>query len=135
MAESLAKWIMDKRVLLNVLSGNYEPNSLRQCAAALKDDLERGSAPVHLILDMTRLSHLPADLREPLHQMSPLANAAMLMGWTFGLTQQPTTRLFSLQVARLMGSTLVPVDTLTEALDILKRVDPQVQQHLDGQTV
>lgn len=72
MLQHKMSWLVESRVLHLQVSGEYEIETVRQVVSSMKDLVDSSIAPVHVVWDMSRVTKMTKDLREPINEMSDL---------------------------------------------------------------
>jgi hypothetical protein len=74
------KWIEDKRVIHTSLTGTLTSQEAQEMSDAHAKFLNEGTAPVHLIVDVTNLDGVPNNLRQNASMGGYLRHPSL--GWT-----------------------------------------------------
>lgn len=119
-------WLLEKRVILVQLAGEFTMPVAQQQALVLKQHIEQGEAPLYVIVDTSRVTTLPKNLREPLtiataNLKDSKVNQAVIV------TSNAVFRFFGTLASKFVGFDFRPVTSLEEAINLLVRVDPTLK--------
>jgi hypothetical protein len=120
-------WYEEGRVVVQQFSGTLDEDDVREVARTLKHHADNGVAPVHTIVDVRRVTDVPATL----DQINRLRTDANMAGWMIVVGLHPAVRFFARLVSQLRGLNYRPVSTLEDALYFLAHQDSALV-HLAG---
>lgn len=129
MATYKLSWLIEKRVLHLQIEGDYALETVQSLVADVKPMVDAGTAPVHVVWDMTGITKMPKNLREAVDEMSVLRYHPN-GGWITMITNSVMLR-FAGQIATVfLGANYRAVSSLEEAIETLSRVDQTVAPSL-----
>lgn len=118
-------WLVDKRVIYLQIAGEYSLETLRQVVPSVKLMVDAGTAPVHVIWDMTGITKMPKNIREPVHELTILKDHPH-GGWITMISNSVMMR-FAGQIATVfLGAKYRSVGSYNEAVETLSRIDQSV---------
>jgi len=122
-------WLVEKRVIFLQLAGEYRLETVRQVVPMVKAAIDSGTAPVQVIWDMSGITKMPTNLREPVHELSILRDHPN-GGWIVMISNSVMMR-FAGQIATVfLGAKYRSVAAYEEAVDTICRIDPGVADEL-----
>ena len=122
-------WLIENRVIHMQIFGDYELEPTRRLVTDAKKLVDAGTAPVHVIWDMTGMTKMPTNLREPLNEMGALRYHPN-GGWITMITNSVMLR-FAGQIATVfLGANYRAVGSFDEAVETICRVDQSVATEL-----
>jgi len=122
-------WLVDKRVLHLQIAGEYNLETLRQVVPSVKAMIDAGSAPVQVVWDMSGITQMPRNIREPVHELSVLKDHPN-GGWIVMISNNVMMR-FAGQIATVfLGAKYRSVATYDEAVETICRIEPNVADAL-----
>lgn len=129
MATYKLSWLVEKRVLHLQIEGDYALETVQSLVADVKPMVDAGTAPVHVVWDMTGITKMPKNLRETIDEMSALRYHPN-GGWITMITNNVMLR-FAGQIATVfLGANYRAVSSFEEAIETLSRVDQTVATSL-----
>jgi anti-anti-sigma regulatory factor len=120
---SLNAWLVRGRVLIAQFVGDVSASEARTVNA----DMQRmigadGIAPVHVIVDMTHVSHVPTNVRDVMSGMR--VDYPEKSGWTVIVSRSPVARFVAAVVAQILRQKVRSVPDLDSAYQFLWTADP-----------
>ncbi len=129
MLEYKLAWLVENRVIHLQISGAYTLATVQELVPAVKALVDAGTAPVHVVWDMTGITKMPKNIREPINEMSVLRYHPK-GGWITMITNSVMLR-FAGQIATVfLGANYRAVGTFEEAIETLRRVDQTIADEL-----
>jgi hypothetical protein len=125
MADIKLSWLVENHVILLQLVGDYSEELLREQVAAVGAYVEKGTAPIYLIVDTTGATSTPKNFREPLNIVSAGGNTKLK--WAVFVTSNPFFRFLGSIAEKFFGVPARPVASLEEAVEVLLRVNPSLE--------
>jgi hypothetical protein len=119
------RWLIADRVILGEFCGEGDLDCCQQTLSRIQDLLDESTQPIQIVLDMSRVT---TPLKDP-HEMFLAAHRFRQhphMGQVILVTQNPAIRLSGRILAQFLGASFHAVNTMTQALAILRRVDPKL---------
>jgi len=117
------EWLVEKRVIRIQLAGEYETETVQRGLAEMKQFVDSGTAPVHVILDSTGVTKMPKSIRELINQMESLRYHPN-GGWILIISNSVMLR-FAGQIASVfLGAQHRSVGTLEEAVETICHIEP-----------
>lgn len=123
---STVEWYVSNRVILNVVSGAYTVEQIRQDSQDILNLMRSGSPPVHLIVDARELTNFPSIFRPLLVEIEKFRNESS-MGWSIMLTHNPVLNFFGALASNMTKQPFRSVKTFDEVNEVLGRVDQSVK--------
>ncbi len=120
-------WLVQKRVLVYRLDGDYDLEIMRLGAQDVHQHVLTGQPPVHLIIDTTNLTSPSADFRGPMNDLQEY-RGQQEMGWTVLVASSALVRFFGNVAARLLQTNFRIAYSFDEAVSLLWKLDPLVEQ-------
>ncbi len=122
-------WLVEKRVLHLQIAGEYNLETLRQVVPSVKAMIDAGTAPVQVVWDMSGITQMPRNIREPVHELSILKDHPN-GGWIIMISNSVMMR-FAGQIATVfLGAKYRSVGTYDEAVETICRIDASVAETL-----
>ena len=122
-------WLVEGRVIHIQIAGEYNLETVQQVVPTVKALVDAGIAPVHVVWDMTGITKMPKNLREPVHELSILRDHPN-GGWVTMITNSVMMR-FAGQIATVfLGAKYRAVGTYDEAVETLCRIEPGIADAL-----
>lgn len=116
-------WIREGRIVVVDLIGIYDERLVEKVNAHMCQLIEKGQAPVHIILDASRLTGYPRNIRVLKKASEPTANHPDL-GWLLLVGfDNPVVKFFSTVLVQMFKLRFKQVGTVKEAVDTIERVD------------
>lgn len=118
-------WLIEKRLVLERLSGVLTPEELEARILKAKQFLESGQPPVHYVIDMREVEKIPLNLREIRHAARLYRHPAL--GWTvtFGISNRIIHTLVTI-AAKTIEARYRDFATQDEAIRFLYSLDPSL---------
>ena len=116
-------WLIENRVLQVQVSGSYDLTVAAPTVSQIKSMLDSTTEPIHVVCDMTHVTSIPRNIREPIQNLGVIRYHTNL-GWLiFVTTNHPLA--FAAQIgSRLLGVQYRAVNSLEDALATLQSIDP-----------
>ncbi len=125
MAVYKLSWLVENRVIHLQIDGEYELEVVQKLVAEVKPMVDMGTAPVHVVWDMSGITKMPKNHREPVNEMGELRYHPN-GGWITMITNSVMLR-FAGQIATVfLGANYRAVASFDEAVETLCRVDQTV---------
>jgi hypothetical protein len=122
-------WLVEGRVLFLQIAGEYNLETVRQMVPAVKAMVDAGTAPVQVIWDMSGITTMPKNLREPVNELNALRDNPN-GGWIVMISNSVMMR-FAGQIATVfLGAKYRAVGSYDEAVETICRIDPSVAESL-----
>lgn len=116
-------WLVENRVLQVQVSGSYDLSVAAQTISQIKSMLDSAIDPVHVVCDMTHVTSIPRNIREPIQKLGVIRYHANLDWLIFVTTNHPLA--FAAQIgSRLLGVQYRAVNSMADALVTLQSIDP-----------
>jgi hypothetical protein len=122
-------WLVEKRVLVYHLNGDYDIDIMRRGAAEIHQHMLSGQHPVHLIIDTTDLTSPSADFRSPMSELQQYSGQEQ-SGWTVLVAGSTLVRFFGNVAARLLQTPFRIAYSFEEAVTLLRRLEPSLETAL-----
>jgi hypothetical protein len=120
--ETNVSWYLENRIILVHISGDKTIEDFQQVNEAITQYLEKGVAPVHLLIDVTEMGSIPSNILKVKQAFTYLDHPSI--GWSFFIGHlNAMENLIIAVTTQLSGLDVKTVDTLEEALKILNHVD------------
>jgi len=117
-------WLVDKRVLYIVLTGELSADELRELVAQSRDMTDAGIKPIHAIADATRSHALPKHINSILKEFKQVTPQDT--GFTVIIANNALTRFFAQTLLKIMRLEVRFAPNIEESLNILHRVDQTI---------
>ena len=124
------QWLIPNRVIYVKIAGDYQLETVKQVLAAAKPMVDNGIAPVHVVWDMTEITKMPTDIREPISQLNHLRDHPN-GGWITMIANSVMIRFAGQIASRLLGANYRSVSTFDEAIQTLSRIDLTIADDLN----
>ena len=118
-------WLVEGRVIHLQVSGEYDVETVRQVVSSMKDLVDTSIAPVHVVWDMSRVTKMTKDLREPINEMSELRYHPK-RGWITIITNNVMIRFAGQIISHFLGANYRSVGSFEEAIRTLCSVDQTI---------
>jgi len=119
------QWYVEHRVILEEAYGNVMIEELIQFNAEVTDLIvDQGIAPVHVIVDLTKVEKYPPSLREVLGTMRQ--KSPEKVGWMLIVTENPIMRFVASTVFQIARLKLRTFATMPQAKGFLAEMDETV---------
>ena len=119
------QWYIEKRVILEEAFGNVTIEELVQFNAEVTALIaNEGIAPVHVIVDLTKVEKYPSSLREVLGTMRQ--KNPEKVGWMMVVTESPIMRFVASTIFQIARLKLRTFSTLQQAKGFLAEMDETV---------
>jgi hypothetical protein len=121
-------WFIEQRAVQIELIGEVTLEDMAAYSAILHDDyLEKGEAPVHMVFNLQNLQRFPSQVLA-IKKTSDLYMHHPALGWAiFVGINNPLMSFLANTVAQTLKIKSQQAKTLDEALEKLKRIDPQLK--------
>ncbi len=116
-------WLVEGRVIHIDVAGDYEIEMVRRVVAAAKPLVDASTAPMHVIWDVSRLTNMTRDLREPINEMHVVRYHPKI-GWITLITRDVMLRFAGQIVSRFLGANYRAVTSFDEAVATLCEIEP-----------
>lgn len=123
MGQAVFRWVVEKRVLLQTLTGDYDVDEMRRQIPRFEAILQEGIPSLYLIIDQTGMTSFPKKFREPIQMMEPL-NRKYDVQWTIIITSNSMFRFFGSIVSNVFKVQFRAVATLDNAYELIGRIEP-----------
>lgn len=126
-----ASWLVDKRVCLIEISGELDDQRVIEFNTHIRDEyLEKGEAPVHIIMDAQNLVNYPRNVTT-LRKASAISTQHPNTGWVCLVGfDNSMLRFLGSAIAQLLGLKFKQMNTLEEAVAVLRSVDSSLTDQL-----
>lgn len=124
-----ADWLLENRVIHIQASGEFELSAMQQGIQRVKHMVDTGTAPVHVVWDMTGITKMPRDIREPLGELEILRYHPN-GGWIVMVSNNVMIRFVGQIATRLLGANFRSVVSYDEAVETICRIDPGIEDML-----
>jgi hypothetical protein len=74
------QWLQENRIIRTQLVGKLSEQEAREMSEAHANFLDKGTAPIHLVVDVTKLDSIPINLRQNTSMGEYLRHPSL--GWT-----------------------------------------------------
>lgn len=117
-------WIEDGVVAYIEFIGDFDELGIIEVNEHLRDNyLDKGSAPVHAIIDASGMTGYPRSLKV-LQQSTAISVKHPNIGWVILIGfDNPLIKFLSTAVSQVLGVKFKQVETFEQAKEVLKRVD------------
>jgi hypothetical protein len=115
------EWLQDKRIVREVLSGEFDLAASTELAAATAKCLEEGTAPIHLIIDVTDMVKSPTNLRS-INSVTDYMKDPKL-GWVVLIGANTMVKFISSVISHITKFKFTTVANLDEAVSFLQKQD------------
>ena len=116
-------WLIENRVLQVQVSGSYDLSVAAQTISQIKSVLDSATNPIHVLCDMTHVTSIPRNIREPIQKLGVIRYHENLNWLIFVTTNHPLA--FAGQIgSRLLGVKYRAATSVAEALAALQSIDP-----------
>ena len=123
------EWLVDGRVLHLQIIGEFEAETVRKGISELKQFIDSGTAPVHVIVDLSGIVKMPKSMREIISQLESMRYHPN-GGWVVTISNSVMLR-FAGQIATVfIGAQHRSVATFEEAVKTICHIDPGVADAL-----
>ncbi|MGJ3240705.1 MAG: hypothetical protein ACFE0Q_18495 [Anaerolineae bacterium] len=113
-------WVMENRIVISRPVGDQTKESVTNAIFTLKERIEAGTAPVHVISDLRYVGAFPTDLSMLVKMIERQANS----GYTIVIGGTRLTHFFSRVLAQFGGGRSPEFfDNVADALAWLQKVD------------
>jgi hypothetical protein len=120
------QWYVEGRVILEEAFGDVTIEELVRFNAEVTTLIaEKGVAPVHVIVDLSKVEKYPSSLREVLSTMRQ--KAPEKVGWMLIVTESPVMRFVASMVFQIARLKLRTFSTLAQAKVFLAEMDETVK--------
>ncbi len=127
--EYKVEWLVEGRVLHLQIMGEFEVATVQNGISEVKQFIDSGTAPVHVIVDLTGISKMPKSMREIISQLESMRYHPN-GGWVVTISNSVMLR-FAGQIATVfIGAQHRSVATYEEAVKTVCRIDPGVADAL-----
>ncbi len=116
-----ADWYLPGRIFLVTLHGELTLDDIGAFDKLFWEAAHQGSAPIHLILECSRVTKFPLNIDQIYHVVTKNDND--IVGWAVLVTPSSTSEYVSSNVMKLMRKRFRGAPTLEEALRFLGQVD------------
>ncbi|HVU13398.1 MAG TPA: hypothetical protein VHD90_19100 [Phototrophicaceae bacterium] len=127
MAAYLTAWLVENKVILFRVNGKYDQAVMRDGMIELDAKLAQAETPIYLINDMSELTNFAKNFTEMIGEMSQRNHFNKIV-WTVTVTPSPLIRFFGNVATNMFGVKSRSVITFAEAIDVLLRIDPALEQ-------
>ena len=126
------EWLLEKRVLHVKLFGILADEDSAQIGVINSRHLQEGTAPVHILVDITGLDKFPISLRQNSQYMDYLKSPAL--GWVIvvGLSNNMLAKFAVSVISQVIKFHLAQRDSLPDALAYLASHDPSLKLDATG---
>ncbi len=129
MLDHKVNWLVEGRVIHIQVAGEYDVETVRHVVPSVKMMVDAGTAPVHVVWDMSGITKMPKNLREPVHELSLLRDHPN-GGWIVMISNSVMMR-FAGQIATVfLGAKYRSVGSYDEAVETICRIDQSVTDAL-----
>jgi len=126
-------WSVPKRVVRIHIDGETGLELFRQLIDGVKPFLEEGVEPVHVILDDATAGPPPVSIKQLKAVMDIGKETMNKLGWVVGVGDvNPIAKVVIPLLTRIVKIKYVRVDTMEDALAILKRQDLSLTGELEN---
>ena len=129
MLDYKVEWLVENRVIHLQLAGEYSLETVQHLVPRVKAMLDSSSSQVHVIWDMSGITKMPKDIREPINEMNILRYHPN-GGWITMITNNVMLRFAGQIATRFLGANFRSVVSYDEAVETLCRVDPALADAL-----
>lgn len=121
-------WFVENRAVLVTLTDAVTVEEMMEYGSVLHDDyLEKGQAPIHLVVDLNHMTGFPTQVMAVKRASQAYLNHPAL-GWAiFVGIHNPLLSFVANTVSQTLRIKSQQAKTLEEALEKLKRIDPQLK--------
>ncbi len=118
-------WYLEDRIILAHVVGDNTLEDFRGINTAIIQHLDQGTAPVHLLIDVTELGNIPSNIIKVKQAFTYLDHPSI--GWSFFIGEMNAIKKLVVSLTTQMsGLDVKTVDTFEEALLVLRRVDSTI---------
>lgn len=115
-------WYLENRIILAHVVGDNSLEDFYVINETIIQYLDQGTAPVHLLIDVTELGNIPSNILKVKQAFTYLDHPSI--GWSFFIGEMNAIKKFIVSLTTQMsGLDAKTVDTFEEALLALYRVD------------
>lgn len=122
-------WLVENRVLHIQASGEFDREAMKQGIQRVKQLVDSGTAPVHVVWDMRGIINPPKDIREPIKELEILRYHPN-GGWIVMISSSVMMRFIGQIATRFLGANFRSVVSYDEAVETISRIDVTVADAL-----
>ncbi len=122
-------WLVENRVIHIQVSGEFDRETMQQGIQQVKPLVDSGTAPVHVVWDMSGITKLPKDIREPIKELEILRYHPN-GGWVVMISSNVMVRFVGQIASRFIGANFRSVVSYDDAVETIGRVDGTVADAL-----
>lgn len=126
MSSASVEWLVENRVLYVRVTGSYDLNVANQTVPQVKAMFDAVTEPIHVVCDMTDVTAIPKNIREPIHRLQVLRDHKNL-DWMIFVTHNHALGFAGQIGARLIGLKYRAVNSMDEALNTLLTIEPTLK--------
>jgi hypothetical protein len=119
------KWLVKPRIILAYSEGSQDIDDVRLNNQEIKALLDAGQAPVHLVFQAVNLKNSPTNIQELKNSLDFLRHPNL--GWIISVGSNPILNFVSTIVTNLFRINLRQANSLEDAIDWLKQLDPSIE--------
>ena len=121
----ITNWLQENRIIRTQLTGKLTEQEAKDMSDAHAKFLDAGAAPVHLIVDVTRLEAIPINLRQNTSMGEYLRHPSL--GWTVLVGGSTLVNFMVSVLGQVFHMKQARRETLQEALAFLATQDETIQ--------
>lgn len=114
-------WHRENRIIKGQFVGDLSVEDLIALGKTAQEYVEQGVAPVHFVVDVTKMGKFPQNVVVLRNSLSYLKNPKM--GWNVIVGTPAIVAAFAQIIARVTGVSYKNVATMDAAMEFLERVD------------
>ncbi len=118
-------WSQENRIIFLRLTGTLDLESGTRASEAANDYINRGIAPVHLVVDMAELKGFPTNITKVNQMNQYLKNPAR--GWVVVIGGSTLSNFVVNVISQVIKFPVTQRPTLNDALEFLKKNDPTLE--------
>ncbi|HEX2619845.1 MAG TPA: hypothetical protein VHL11_06855 [Phototrophicaceae bacterium] len=123
------EWLIENRVLYSRVWGEQTMEMVKLSNVQLKEMLDQGTAPIHLIMDTREMTAMPRSLSQLQDSMQATKHPSL--GWVVTVgTTNPITKYMGMMIAKLFRLRFRRVESFSDTLTFIQTIDPTVDLSL-----
>ncbi len=117
-----SQWLEENRIVYTQLIGQLSSAEALEMSAAHENFLKTGSAPVHIVVDLTRMEAIPTNLKQNLSMGSYLRDPAL--GWVVLIGANVVVNFMLSVLSQAFHIRYARRESVDDALNFLRTNDP-----------
>lgn len=120
--ETKVAWYLENRIILAHVADDNTIEDLAVINKAIVQYLEQGTAPIHLLIDVTEMGSIPSNIAKIKQTFTYLDHPSI--GWSLFIGHMNAIEKFIVSITTQMSKLdAKTVDTIEDAIAVLNRVD------------